>query len=53
MSLGAYEISEALSTLPPPEWPRVEFEDILRVAFRNHIVDSPDHPLIRRLRGLE
>jgi hypothetical protein len=51
--LGAYEITEALSTLAPPEWPPVSFEEILRVAFRDRIVDSPDHPLIRRLRGLE
>jgi hypothetical protein len=51
MSLGAYELGEAIGNLPEPEWPDVPFPEILRLAFRNHIVDRPDHPLLQRLRG--
>jgi hypothetical protein len=51
MSLGAYEIREATGELPDPEWPAFPFEEILRVAFRDRIVDRADHPLLQRLRG--
>lgn len=51
MSLGAYEISEATGDLPDPTWPDLPFEEILKIAFRNHIVDRADHPVVQRLRG--
>ena len=51
MSLGAYEMFEATGELPEPKWPDMPFEEILKIAFRGHIIDSPDHPLIKRLRG--
>jgi hypothetical protein len=51
MSLGAYEIFEAIGGIPAPEWPEVSFPEVLKVAFRDRVVDSPDHPLIGRLRG--
>jgi hypothetical protein len=40
--------------LPAPEWPAVaKFGDVLRVAFTKggRVVDSLDHPLLKRLRG--
>jgi hypothetical protein len=51
MSLGAYEIAEATGDIPEPEWPQFSLGEMLQVAFRDRIVDSLDHPLIRRLRG--
>jgi hypothetical protein len=51
MSLGAYEIFEAMGDIGDPVWPQIPFEEILQVAFRDRIVDRFDHPLIRRLRG--
>jgi hypothetical protein len=51
MSLGAYEIFEATGELPEPNWPELPFSEILKIAFRDHIVDRSDHPLIKRLRG--
>jgi hypothetical protein len=51
MSLGAYEIFEATGELPEPNWPDLPFSEILKIAFRGHIVDRADHPLIKRLRG--
>lgn len=50
-SLGAYELFEATGDFPEPEWPSLPFEEILKIAFRNHYVDSLEHPLVRRLRG--
>jgi hypothetical protein len=52
MHLGAYEIFEAGAKWPEPTWPDLLFPEILKIAFRDRIVDAPDHPLIRRLKGL-
>ena len=51
MSLGAYEIYEALGKLSDPEWPDESMDVIVRIAFRNSFIDSYDHPVLRRLRG--
>jgi hypothetical protein len=51
MSLGAYEIFEAAGNIPDPEWPDLSFADLLRIAFRDRLVDRDDHPVIKRLRG--
>jgi hypothetical protein len=51
-SLGAYEIEEASGNLPEPVWPDISFEEILKIAFRDHYVDRVDHPLLQRLQGL-
>jgi hypothetical protein len=52
MSLGAYEIFEAGSSIPDPQWPDLPFRELLRIGFRDRLVDRLDHPLIQRLRGL-
>ena len=51
MSLGAYEIWTAISTMSEPEWPDVSFQDLIRLAFRDRLITSLDHPVIKRLRG--
>jgi hypothetical protein len=51
MSLGAYETFEATGDLPEPIWPELPFPEILKIAFRDHIVERADHPLVQRLRG--
>jgi hypothetical protein len=52
MSLGAYEMTEAADTIPDPEWPTLSFQELLRIAFRDRLIDRLDHPVIKRLRGL-
>jgi hypothetical protein len=56
MSLGAYEIfgiEDKENKPPPPDpvWPDLTFQDLLRIAFRDRVVDRMDHPLVNRLRG--
>ena len=51
LSLGAYEVFEATSALPEPEWPDSTFNALLEIAFKGHYVDSLDHPVVRRLQG--
>lgn len=51
-SLGAYEVSIALGAgLPEPEWPELSLEELLLIAFRDYIIDSPDHIILKKLRG--
>lgn len=52
MSLGAYDIFEAEGVLPEPEWPELSFWDLVKLAFRDHLIDRLDHPVLKRLRGL-
>src|SRR5262249_53347052 len=51
MSLGAYEIFEATGAIPDPQWPEYTFQELLRIGFRDRLVDSLDHPVIKRLHG--
>lgn len=51
MNLGAYRADIAVGQLPDPEWPEFSFEELLSEAFKEHIIDSQDHDVLRRLRG--
>jgi hypothetical protein len=51
MSLGAYEIFTPTGNLPDPEWRDIDFNEILKIAFRDKIIDDIDHPVLRSLRG--
>jgi hypothetical protein len=51
-SLGAYETIEGPKTIPAPEWPDLlPLKELLRIAFRDRLVDSLDHPAVKRLQG--
>jgi hypothetical protein len=51
MGLNAYEVFEATGDLPAPEWPDLPFKEVLRIAFRDRLIDTIDHPILRALRG--
>lgn len=51
MSLGAYDVFTTQAQLPDPVWPTIPFPELLRIAFRDRLIDSLDHPVLRRLRG--
>ena len=51
MSLGAYDPYLATGDLPEPEWPDMDLRQILKLAFRDRYIDSPEHPVVERLRG--
>jgi hypothetical protein len=52
MDLGAYEMFVAGSTISDPIWPDLSFPELLRIAFKDRYIDSLDHPVVKRLRGL-
>jgi hypothetical protein len=51
MFLGAYEIFEAGSHIPDPEWPDATFEEIMKIAFKGRFIKDLEHPVLRSLRG--
>ena len=52
MGLGGYRIYQAEGELSEPVWPDKPLTEIMQIAFRDRIVDSENHPVVRRLRGL-
>ena len=50
-SLGAYEIFQAARDLSEPQWPSLEMAEILEIAFKGRFVNTPDHPIIKKLQG--
>jgi hypothetical protein len=52
MSLGAYQIYQAVGAeTPDPTWPEMSPNDVLELAFKGRVIDTPDHPIVRRLRS--
>jgi hypothetical protein len=50
-ALGAYEMRVADGVMTDPVWPEETFQQMIRIAFRGYMVDSLDHPVVKRLRG--
>ena len=49
---GAYEVLTAENCTAEPEWPSHSLQELIRIAFRDRMIDSLDHPVVKRLRGL-
>jgi len=47
--LGAYEVFLPLGKVDDPEWPDVDLQTILDVAFRDLKIDDETHPIIKSL----
>jgi hypothetical protein len=51
MNLGAYDIFKAESQIADAEWPQLGFWELIKIAFRDHLITTIEHPVIKRLRG--
>jgi hypothetical protein len=51
MVLGTYRLYEPLVDHPHPVWPQKSLKQLLEVAFAGKVIDTEDHPLVRRLQG--
>jgi hypothetical protein len=51
--LDAYVVLVAQDLSAAPEFPELGLEQILRIAFKDRLIDSLDHPVLRRLQGKE
>lgn len=52
MSSGCYRIFRAKGKLKDPTFPAKSLEELLRIAFRDRVIDSEDHPAVRQALGL-
>jgi hypothetical protein len=52
MNLGAYQIFAAEGNLEDPEWPELSMNELLDIAFKQKIIDRPDHLVLLQLRGV-
>ena len=52
ISLGAYEVSVAESIAAEPEWEKLTYQELIQIGFRDRLITSLDHAVVRRLRGL-
>jgi hypothetical protein len=41
----------ASADLPDPKWPDVSFKKLLEIAFRDRLIRSLDHAVIKKLQG--
>ncbi len=51
MHLGAYDVYTASGQLADPDWPETPFRELLATAFKDKLIDTLDHPVLRKLRG--
>ena len=50
-AIRGYELFDPEGTILDPTWPDLSFQELLRIAFRDSLIDRLDHPVIKRLRG--
>lgn len=48
---SSYAVTVATAMYPEPEWPDESLEQLFGLAFRDRVIDTLDHPVIRRLKG--
>jgi hypothetical protein len=52
--IGCYEPHPAKGVIPEPIWPNLSLDEVLHIAFGSmYIIDSLDHPALRKLRGAD
>jgi hypothetical protein len=49
---GCYDVDAAAAEIPEPEWPDKTPDELVALAFKGKFINSVDHPIVRRLRGL-
>jgi hypothetical protein len=50
--VSGYRVYRAEGELSDPVWSTMPFQDLLELAFRGRAIETEDHPIVRRLRGL-
>jgi hypothetical protein len=47
-----YDATIPIGRPPEPDWPKLPFSTLLRLAFGEHAIDTLEHPVARRLLGV-
>jgi hypothetical protein len=51
MNAGSYDVFTASAQLAEPDWPALSLRELLAVAFKERLIESADHPVLKKLRG--
>ena len=51
-SAQSYDVFEALGNIPEPEWPSITLGKMLELAFKDRFIQSEDHPVVKKLKGI-
>jgi hypothetical protein len=49
--LGGYQAFTPTGRLDEPAWPEVTMTELMRLAFKQRVIDKYDHPILKQLRG--
>jgi hypothetical protein len=49
--IKAHKILCAAKLVDEPSWPQIGFKELLKIAFKDHFIDTLDHPAVKKLRG--
>jgi hypothetical protein len=47
----AYDQFETAGKIPDPEWPEISMRELVRIAFRDRLIEDLNHPVVRQLLG--
>jgi hypothetical protein len=53
MSAANYDVYVATGEFPEPEWPDFSTEKLLELGFKDKLIKSLDHPVVKKLQGAE
>ena len=48
---NTYNVNVAKADLGEPVWPKATFQEMLAIGFADHIIQDPNDPILKRLRG--
>ena len=48
---GGYNYAEPIATIPDPDWGNESFQTLFEVAYRDRIIDSLDHAIVKEFLG--
>jgi hypothetical protein len=51
-AIGAYDIVVARGDLGDPQWPDHSFSELIELAFRDKLIDSMDHAVVKEIDGV-
>lgn len=51
-AVGGYDMLVADGQLADPEWPDTSFQELVQIAFRERLIETEDHPVIKQLLGI-
>lgn len=53
MIAGHYDVVQPVANFPDPETPELTLQQLIEIAFRGRMIDSAEHPVLKKLRGQE